>query len=81
MNIFAWVFRKKKTEKWIVELTKSHGELMKSKIVLNDDERKMLLDALMCDEYEGKMFEPKVKAFIRAVYKNLKIKIGLGVRE
>lgn len=81
MNIFAWIFRKKRTERWIAELTKSHGELMKSKIVLDDFERKMLLDALTCDEYEGKMFEPKVKAFIRAIYKNLKIKIGEGIRE
>ena len=81
MNIFSWIIHKKRTERWIVELTKSHGKLMKSKIVLDDFERKMLLDALTCDEYEGKMFEPKVKAFIRAIYKNLKIKIGLGVRE
>ena len=81
MNIFAWVFQKKKTEKWIRELTKSHGELMKSKIVLDDFERKMIMDALKCDEYKRKMSEPKVKAFIRGIYKKLKIKIWLGMKE
>lgn len=81
MNIFAWVFQKRKTERWIEELTKSHGALMKSKIVLDDFERKMIMDALTCNEYKGKMSEPKVKAFIRAIYKKLKIKIWLGIKE
>lgn len=81
MNIFAWVFQKRKTENWIRELTKSHGELMKTKMVLNDYEKKMLLDALKCDEYEGKISEPKTKAFIREIYKKLKIKIWLSMKE
>ena len=81
MNIFAWVWHKKRTERWIEGLKKSHKKLQETKMVLSQFEKKMILDALTCDEYEGKLHTPATKAFIRSIYRDLKIKIGLSIKE
>lgn len=81
MNVFAWIFQKKRTEKWIAGLVKSHKKLQETKMVLTQFEKKMILDALTCDEYEGKLHTPATRAFIRSIYRDLKIKIDLSIKE
>lgn len=57
------------------------NKLCESKIILNQRERVMLLDALCCDEYADKVAEPKTKYFVRKIYKNLKEKIRITIKE
>lgn len=64
-----------------VGLYKTVDKLCESKIILNQRERVMLLDALCCDEYVDKVSTPKTKYFIRKIYKNLKEKIKITIKE
>jgi len=57
------------------------NKLCESKIVLNQYERVMILDALCCKEYEDKVAEPKTRRFIREIYKDLKEKIKITIKE
>ena len=81
MNIFLWISHKRRTERWIEELLKSHKKLMETKMTLTQQERKMILDALSCDEYKAKVSAPATKAFVRSIYRDLKIKILASIKE
>lgn len=78
VNISKWFFRKRRL---INELRVHNRKLSETKMVLNQRERIMLLDALICDEYKGKVREPKTPRFIRIVYRGLLAKFKANIKE
>ena len=78
INISKWFFRKRRL---INELRAHNRKLSETKMVLNQRERIMLLDALLCDEYKDKVREPKTPRFIRIVYRGLLAKFRANIKE
>ena len=61
---------------------KAHNRnLSKTKMVLNQRERIMLLDALVCDEYKDKIRDPITPHFIRKMYRGLLAKFRACIKE
>lgn len=84
IGLIEKLFRRK--ELWFLRgettaLYKTVDKLCESKIVLNQRERVMILDALCCDEYVDKKSVPKAGWQVREVYKNLKKKILITIKE
>ena len=78
INISKWFFRKRRL---IKELREHNRKLSETKMVLNQRERIMILDALLCDEYKDKVREPKTPRFIRIVYRGLLAKFKANIKE
>lgn len=84
MKIIERIFRRKELKSLRDKnnlLCQMNNELIKSKIVLGSREKKMLLDALLCDEYKAKVQDPKTNRFIRDIYRALKTKIAVSLAE
>ena len=81
VNIFEWIFQKRRLLKELNDLRAHNRKLSETKIVLDQRERIMILDALLCDEYSGKIQIPATKRFIRNIYKGLLIKFRVQIKE
>ena len=77
-NIFKWIFRKRRL---INELKEHNRKLSETKMVLDQRERIMILDSLLCDEYSDKIRNPATKHFIRKTYRGLLAKVKSGIKE
>ena len=77
-NIFKWIFRKRRL---INELREHNRKLSETKMVLDQREKIMILDALLCDEYSGKIQVPATPHFIRKMYRGLLAKVRAGIKE
>ena len=78
LNIFNRIFRK---QRLINELKEHNRKLSETKMVLNQRERIMLLDALVCDEYKNKIQDPLTPHFIRKMYRGLLAKFRANIKE
>ena len=78
INISKWFFRKRRL---INELREHNRKLSETKMVLDQRERIMILDALICDEYRDKIREPKTPHFIRKMYRGLLAKFKANIKE
>ena len=78
LNIFKWIFRKRRL---INELKEQNRKLSETKMVLDQREKIMILDALLCDEYSAKIRAPATKHFIRKVYRGLLAKVRACIKE
>lgn len=77
-NIFKWIFRK---QRLINELKEQNRKLSETKMVLDQREKIMILDALLCDEYSNKIRAPATKHFIRKIYRGLLAKVRACIKE
>lgn len=67
-------------KKW--RKVKEHNKkLSKTKMVLDQREKVMILDSLLCDEYKDKVREPKTPHFIRLKYRGLLAKFKASIKE
>ena len=78
IKISKWFFRKRRL---INELRAHNRKLSETKMVLDQRERIMILDALLCDEYSGKVQVPATKHFIRKIYRGLLAKFRANIKE
>ena len=81
VNIFMWILHKRRLLKELNDLRAHNRKLSETKMVLDQRERIMILDALLCDEYSGKIRIPATKRFIRDIYKGLLAKFRFGIKE
>ena len=81
INIFKWIFHKRRLLKELNDLRAHNRKLTETKMVLDQREKIMILDALLCDEYSGKIRIPATKRFIRNVYKGLLAKFRFSIKE
>jgi len=81
VNIFKWIFQKGRLLKELNDLKEHNRKLSETKMVLNQRERIMVLDALLCDEYKDKVRAPATKHFIRKIYRGLLAKFKAHVKE
>ena len=81
INLFKWVFHKKRLLKNLNDLKKQNKELSLTKIILTQRERIMVLDSLLCDEYKDKVRAPATKHFIRKIYRGLMAKLRAHIKE
>ena len=80
INIFKWVFQKKRILKELNSLKKHNRELSRSKVVLSQREGVMILDAICCDEYKAKVQAPDTRAFVRQIYRGLLAKFRAFIK-
>jgi hypothetical protein len=81
VNIFIWILHKRRLLKELNDLRAHNRKLSETKMVLDQRERIMLLDALICDEYKDKVREPKTPRFIRITYSGLLAKFRACIKE
>lgn len=81
INIFKWIFQKRRLLRELNDLRTHNRKLTETKMVLDQREKIMILDALLCDEYAGKVRIPATKHFIRKIYKGLLAKFRFGIKE
>ena len=81
VNIFRWIFHKRPLLKELNDLRTHNRKLTETKMVLDQREKIMILDALLCDEYSGKVRIPATKHFIRKIYRRLLAKVRACIKE
>ena len=81
VNLFKWVFQKGRLLKELNDLREHNRKLTETKMVLDQREKIMVLDALLCDEYSGKIRIPATKHFIRKIYRGLLAKVRACIKE
>ena len=81
VNIFKWILHKRQLLKELSDLRAHNKKLTETKMVLDQREKIMILDALLCDEYSGKIRVPATKHFIRKIYKGLLAKVRSCIKE
>lgn len=80
VSIFKWILQKRRLLKEFNELRAHNRKLSGTKMVLNQRERIMILDALLLDEHKFKV-EVAHKYFIRKMYLGLLAKFKAGIKE
>ena len=81
VSIFKWIFQKRRLLKELNDLRAHNTKLTETKMVLDQREKIMILDALLCDEYSGKIRIPATKHFIRKIYRGLLAKFRSCIKE
>ena len=81
VNIFIWILHKRRLLKELSDLKEHNRKLSETKMVLDQREKIMILDALLCDEYSGKVQNPATKHFIRKIYRKLLPKVRACIKE
>ena len=81
VNIFRWIFLKRQLLKELNDLRDHNRKLSETKMVLDQREKIMVLDALLCNQYKSKIQNPATKHFIRMTYRGLLAKVKSGIKE
>ncbi|MCK4792081.1 MAG: hypothetical protein KAV87_50600 [Desulfobacteraceae bacterium] len=81
VSIFKWILQKPRLLKELNDLREHNKKLSEIKMVLDQREKIMILDALLCDEYSGKIRIPATKHFIRKIYRGLLAKVRACIKE
>ena len=81
VNFLKWIFQKRRLLKELNDLSEHNRKLSETKMLLDQREKIMILDALLCDEYSGKIRIPATKHFIRKIYRGLLAKVKSGIKE
>lgn len=81
INILKWIFQKRRLLKELNDLREHNRKLSETKMVLDQREKMMILDAICCDEYKSKVQNPATPTHIRQIYRGLLAKFRSYVRE